>query len=74
MLSIIVTLSPPCFVSLGLVSTKSGIMIPPPVIIAVPMGRRWISSIIPVVSPSTEAVMAFRSLGFVTFKMIWVLH
>src|SRR5712691_3117165 len=42
--------------------------------IATPIGRREISSAIAVVRPSTLAMIAFRSFGFVTFRMIWVLH
>src|SRR2546426_577388 len=37
-------------------------------------GRREISSAIAVVRPSTLAMIAFRSFGFVTFRMICVLH
>src|SRR2546426_627318 len=52
----------------------SGIWRPPPVMIATPIGRREISSAIAVVRPSTLAMIAFRSFGFVTFRMICVLH
>src|SRR2546428_4130035 len=72
--SMTLTLSPPCRVSRGRTSTMSGIWSPPPVMIATPIGRREISSAIAVVSPSTLAMIAFRSFGFVTFRMICVLH
>src|SRR3990172_359634 len=66
--------SPPWRVSRGRTSTRRGICTPPPTTIATPIGSRWISSAMAAVKPSTLAVIAFRSFGFVTFRINCVLH